>query len=94
MASLAPGMPCVISPIAAEGMDLPAALAACVGVGVGVDAAELAAAILRLHDDEAAYGRAALARPDWIGHGFDQAGVAEALHAAIEGRKQLTVLMG
>ena len=50
--SLAAGVPCVCTPVAAEGMDLPVALLET----VAPDAAGLAAAILRLHNDEAFNG--------------------------------------
>ena len=48
--SFAAGIPCVATPIAAEGLDLPDTLAAC----VGANPADLAALILRLHTDPAA----------------------------------------
>ena len=47
--SLAAGVPCACTPVAAEGMDLPDALSAT----IAPDAAGLAATILRLHGDEA-----------------------------------------
>ena len=47
--SLAAGVPCACSPVAAEGMELPDSLLSM----VGADAAGLAAQILRLHNDEA-----------------------------------------
>ena len=49
MESLAAGIPCVCSPVAAEGLDLPAELQAL----VTSDTASTAAAVLRLHHDEA-----------------------------------------
>ncbi|HEX3860540.1 MAG TPA: glycosyltransferase [Stellaceae bacterium] len=48
--SLAAGVPCVCTRIAAEGLDLPAALAGC----IATRPEELAAAVHRLHSDEAA----------------------------------------
>jgi glycosyltransferase involved in cell wall biosynthesis len=48
--ALAAGIPCVCTPIAAEGMELPAGLMAL----VGETPAEMAASILRLHADDAA----------------------------------------
>jgi glycosyltransferase involved in cell wall biosynthesis len=48
--ALAAGIPCVCTPIAAEGMELPEALMAL----VGETPAEMAASILRLHADDAA----------------------------------------
>ncbi len=47
--SLAAGVPCACTPVAAEGMDLPGTL----DQAIAPDAAGLAAAILRLHGDEA-----------------------------------------
>jgi glycosyltransferase involved in cell wall biosynthesis len=82
LASFAAGVPCVMSPIAAEGIDLPAALAAC----VGASAAGMADLILHLHADAAARrdaGRAGLAL---IETGFSASRVTAALRAAIEGR--------
>ncbi len=46
--SLAAGVPCVCSPIAAEGLELPELLCAC----VAADAKAIAAAILRVHDQK------------------------------------------
>jgi len=57
--SLAVGVPCVCTPVAAEGLELPAALAGCITEG----AAGLAALICAIHNDEALntrYGRAGL----------------------------------
>ncbi len=54
LSSLAAGLPCVTTPVGAEGIP-PAALAGC----VATDPAALAAAILRLHEDEAAHRAAA-----------------------------------
>jgi glycosyltransferase involved in cell wall biosynthesis len=57
--SLSAGLPCVCTPIAAEGLELPEALQAC--VAEGADA--LAALICNLHDNERANkacGRAGL----------------------------------
>ena len=58
--SMAAGVPCVCSPVAAEGLELPAALQTLVADG----AAALAETILRVHADEAAnaaYSREGLA---------------------------------
>ena len=55
LASLAAGVPCVCSPVAAEGMDLPARLAEL----VVADAAGIAALIVRLHTDGAYNARLA-----------------------------------
>ncbi|MGC8477924.1 MAG: Hint domain-containing protein [Acetobacteraceae bacterium] len=75
LASLAAGVPCVVTGCAAEGLALPAALAGT----RGEDAAALAAAILRLHDDPAANAAAAAA-----GQGFARDwGTAEAVRAGL-----------
>jgi glycosyltransferase involved in cell wall biosynthesis len=82
LASLAAGLPCVMTPIAAEGIALPAALSAC----VGASAAELAEAILRLHADRTARRAAARAGLSLIATDFAAPRVTAALKAAIEGR--------
>ena len=61
--SLAAGIPCVCSPMAAEGMDLPGSLEGL--VAVTPDA--MAAVILRLHGDPNAYAAMAEAGLDWVG---------------------------
>lgn len=76
--SIAGGIPCVCSPIAAEGMDLPPALASLVAASPGA-AAEL---ILRLHGDEAANGAVATAGLRWVGETFSAARIDAALRAA------------
>jgi glycosyltransferase involved in cell wall biosynthesis len=48
LASLAAGIPCVCTPVAAEGLDLPTPLQSL----IAIDAAGLAASIQRVHDDE------------------------------------------
>jgi autotransporter passenger strand-loop-strand repeat protein len=76
LASLAAGIPCVATPIASEGLDLPESLLA-------RDADELAASILRLHAGDAPYRDAAIA-----GRHAAQAymaGTSERLDAAIGG---------
>jgi hypothetical protein len=86
--SFAAGLPCVMSPAAAEGIALPAPLQNL----VGADAAELAAEIIRLHAGRAPYRRAADAGLSMIAAGFKDADVAEALKAAIDGRHQPMLL--
>ncbi|HQT66032.1 MAG: hypothetical protein B7Z78_06835 [Rhodospirillales bacterium 20-60-12] len=61
MTSLAAGLPCAMTPIAAEGLGLPDMLDAL----IAEDAAGLAARILRLHQDEAANQAFAAAGLDW-----------------------------
>jgi len=80
--SLAAGVPCVMSAIAAEGMLLPPALQAL----VGADAAAIAALIVALHGDGRAHGRAAKAGIALMRAAFSEAAVDAALGAAIEGR--------
>ncbi len=60
--SLAAGLPCVCSPMAVEGMDLPAALDPL----IGTTNIELAAAILGLHADDAAYATLADIGLNWV----------------------------
>ncbi len=81
LASLAAGIPCVMSPVAAEGIDLPATLR-CL---VGGSAAEMASGILRLHADGAACRQAAEAGLLLMENGYAEAGVVTVLNAAIEG---------
>ncbi len=79
--SFAAAMPCVMTPVAAEGLVLPAALQAL----VAGDAAGLAAAILRVHGSASAHrdaGRAGLA---YMRETHTDAAVAAALGAAIGG---------
>ncbi|HEX3970189.1 MAG TPA: glycosyltransferase family 4 protein, partial [Stellaceae bacterium] len=45
--SFAAGVPCVFTPLAAEGLDLPDALSGCIAAG----AEQLAATVYRLHND-------------------------------------------
>lgn len=77
--SLAAGVPCAMTPIAAEGLPLPADLAAaCIGDG----AAALAAVILRLHGDTAARDAAAAAGRAMLAQDFSAARVTAGLAAA------------
>jgi hypothetical protein len=81
LASFAAGLPCVMSPVAAEGIDWPDALSIC----RGADAADIAARIVRLHGDEAANRMAADAGLAMIGTAFGEAGIRQALLGAIQG---------
>jgi hypothetical protein len=83
LASLAAGVPCVMSGIAAEGMMLCPTL----GRLVGTDAATLAALICDLHGDRAANGRAARAGVAMIRRDFSVDAVDAALGGAIAGRR-------
>lgn len=90
LASLAAGIPCVVSPVAAEGINLPSSLAGC----SGATAAELAARIVRLHTDGNANRQAAQAGLAVIRNRFDEAKVADALQGAIEGRTRQVAAAG
>jgi len=81
--SFAAGVPCAMSPIAAEGLGLPEDLLAL----VGEDAAALAALICRLHRDADAHRKAARAGRALIRANHAEAAVTAALQAAIVGRK-------
>jgi len=81
--SLAAGVPCAMSPIAAEGLQLPVPLAATVAGSVD----QFAALILSLHADEARAHVVAQSALSFIDSGFREAAVAEQLSAAIEGRR-------
>ena len=84
LASLAAGVPCVMSPIAAEGIALPPLLSGL----VGATPAALAERIVRLHADTAANLAASRAGLALMKEAFAQARVQAALKAAIEGRFQ------
>ena len=65
VASLAAGVPCVMTPIAQEGLDLPDPRKAC----LGATAAEGAAAVHRLHSDSRANQecrKAGLSYIEWV----------------------------
>jgi glycosyltransferase involved in cell wall biosynthesis len=83
LSSLAAGVPCVMSQIAAEGIDLPPVLRAC----IGVDAASLAACILRLHGNAELCRGAARAGSALVATRYSADSVDRALGAAIEGRQ-------
>ncbi len=77
--SIAAGVPCICSPIAAEGMDLPAPL----DTLIGNTPADMAALILRLHHDSAAYTALCDAGQAWIAGHFSAARIDAALRDAI-----------
>ncbi len=79
LVSLAAGVPCVMTPLAAEGIDLSPPLRAAVGSAPEA----LAAHILRLHGDAAANTEAGEAGIALIAEQFGEARVAAALAAAI-----------
>lgn len=73
--SFAAGVPCVLSPIAAEGLELPQDLAAF----IGQDADALAAAIVQLHQQASANSKASQTERDFIRAGFTAQQVQHAL---------------
>ena len=81
--SLAAGVPCIMSPIAAEGIALPRVLAET----VTADADAFAGQILRLHADEGAAAGVAQAGRDLIAERYSDTAVIELLRAAVEGRR-------
>ena len=76
--SLAMGVPCVCSPIGAEGFDLPPPLQAL----VAADAAGLAAAIIRLHRDPELFAACRQAGLDYVSDTFSEALVDAGLRRA------------
>ncbi|MGO9991033.1 MAG: glycosyltransferase [Steroidobacteraceae bacterium] len=85
--SLAAGVPCVMSPIAAEGLRLPAVLRPL----VAADAERMAALIVRLHSSEADSTALAKAGLAFIAENHSEPVVAAALKAAIEGPRRASV---
>jgi glycosyltransferase involved in cell wall biosynthesis len=77
--SLAAGVPCVCTPVAAEGMGLPEPLLAHVSDNVE----GIARAIVRLHSDSGEAERCARAGLDYIAERFSEAAVDAALRKAI-----------
>ena len=66
--SLAAGIPCVCTPTAAEGLDLPASL----DLLIGTDAAGLASRVIRLHGDEHLNHQCGKAGLDYIDSRFSE----------------------
>ena len=83
LSSFAAGIPCVMSPVAAEGLTLPALLQAL----VHQDAAGLAAQIVRLHTSEAENAAAAAAGLAMVQRDFNPEMTARAMQAAAEGTR-------
>jgi glycosyltransferase involved in cell wall biosynthesis len=77
--SFAAGVPCIMSPIAAEGLRLPLSLRAL----VGATATEIAALIVKLYDDSAALRAAAKAGRKMIEKDFNLERVVAALECAV-----------
>ena len=82
--SFAAGVPCVMSPTAAEGLALPKALQGLVGDGE----AALAALICQVHASPALHARMVKAGRAMIRAAFSEAAVEAALHVAVDGRRQ------
>ncbi len=80
--SLAAGIPCAMTPIAAEGLSQTQAFASV----TAPDAPALAALILTLHDDPRANQAAAKTGQAILEHGFTEHSVTQALKSALEGR--------
>jgi autotransporter passenger strand-loop-strand repeat protein len=81
--SFAGGIPCVMTPIAAEGLGLPAALRSL----VADDAAGLAALIRDLHRNAAVWREASDAGREFVRRDYNEAAVIAALREAIEGHR-------
>jgi hypothetical protein len=85
LTSLAAGIPCAMSAMAAEGLGLSPELQGL----VAADDADLATLICRLHGDAAANHLAEIAGQAFVARDFSETDIALALQAAIEGRKPL-----
>lgn len=77
--SLGAGIPCVCTPVASEGLDLPVALKSC----VGGDTPEITALIHRLHSDEAANEACSRAGLEFVATQFSPARIDDLMQAAI-----------
>jgi len=77
--SLAAGIPCVMTPVGAEGLDLPAALGGCIAA-TGED---IATAILRLHNHAAANKECRDAGLRYVEDSFSEARLDAALARAV-----------
>ena len=77
--AFAHGVPCVMTPVAAEGLALPAGLQA----GIAADPTGFVAAVLRLYHDEAAWAASAQAGLAMAASAFSEPAVDEALGRAV-----------
>jgi glycosyltransferase involved in cell wall biosynthesis len=77
--SLAAGLPCVMTPVGAEGLDLPAALGGC----IAATGEEIATTILRLHNDAAANKECRGAGLRYVEDSFSEARLDAALARAL-----------
>jgi hypothetical protein len=78
--SYAYGLPCVCSPVAVEGLDLPPLLANCVVEGADATAS----LILRLHADEAACASIGRAGVAWVEETLGEARIDAAMRGVVE----------
>jgi hypothetical protein len=83
LASLAAGVPCVMSPVSAEGLNLSPPLAAC----IGANAPQMAQFMVRLYTQERDYDAVSQAASSFIAAGFSEDVVRDQIKAAIEGRR-------
>ncbi len=77
--SFAAGIPCVYTPVAAEGLDLPAPLRA----SIADDAVAIAEAVHRLHEDEAANAACRQAGLDYVGAQLSEARIDDQMRQAL-----------
>lgn len=84
--SLAHGLPCAMTSIAAEGFALPDTLRAC----VADDPAAQAAIIIKLHEDEALNSKLARAGRALVKRDFSEKAVDQAMRCALAGLAQLS----
>jgi glycosyltransferase involved in cell wall biosynthesis len=81
--SFAAGVPCVMSPIAAEGMDLPPILARM----TGANAAQIAAHLVHVHGDQSEFDALSAAGLAFIRANYGEQSVLAALRPVVEGRR-------
>jgi glycosyltransferase involved in cell wall biosynthesis len=81
--SFAAGVPCVMSPIAAEGMDLPPILTRL----IGANAAQMAAHLVRVHGNQSEFDALSAAGLAFIRAKYSEESVVAALRLVTEGRR-------
>jgi glycosyltransferase involved in cell wall biosynthesis len=81
--SFAAGVPCVMSPIAAEGIELPPTLARL----IGANAAQIAAHLVRVHGNQSEFEAVSAAGLAFIRASYSEESVLAALRLVIEGRR-------
>jgi glycosyltransferase involved in cell wall biosynthesis len=77
--SLAAGVPCVMTPIGAEGLDLPSALRGC----IAASAEEIAAAVSRLHNNKKANATCRAAGLRYVKEVFSEARLDALMHQVL-----------